>query len=192
MYRSHSTSASSVAREYVQDHGSGFGDANAAPGMVNRYRYPLWGVQHKTCCNGPMAYDPIGATMRGVRPAMRMRMSPHGPGPIFPRGGNLTSAQLVDPRVGSAAAEQRRWKGVPAGTPVAGVPPHQPPPPCPGRNNVVMNVVPGLGESATVANRGYLLGASESFADTPLQVPMATQFQPMTPPVYGTPIKQAF
>jgi len=179
--------SSVIARPPIPQHGAGFGNANASPGTVNKYRYPLWGVQHSTYCNGPVAYEPIGMTMRGSRPDMRLRMQPHGSGPLFPVNGRVTSAQITLPREVHEPSKRMR---LPRGTPVA--PRDVPPSPCPGRNNVVLNTVPGLGGSQYTASAGYLLGANESFNDARLQVPMAEQMVPMTPPVTGTPLSAAF
>lgn len=183
MYRNDHISSNSVI---ATQHGANFGNANAASAATCRHRYPIWGVQHRTACDAPMAYNPIGQTMHGVRPMMRARMATHGSGPIFPRDGSLTAMQITEPRVVSQGG--RSWHPVPQGTPVRTVPPS----PAPGRNDVVLNVVPGLGESTSVANRGYLLGANEIFTNVSLQVPMARLQQPFTSPTEGVALTEAF
>jgi len=180
------TYESGVARNPVPTHGFDFGFANAAPGAENRYRYPIWGMQHTDPCNGPMAYQVLGATMEGRRPYMRVRMNPHGSGPLFPIGGQVKSPQMMEPRIPPTTTAKKLPKGTPTGTATI------PPVPCPGRNNVVLNVVPGMVNGKKAVPRGFLVGASDSFDDQVLQVPMASPQMPMTPPVFGTPLTAAF
>lgn len=169
--------------------------------------YERWGVLHKTCCDGPTAYQPLGATRYGKRPTLTTKVPPsfYAGKPQDASVAALTKGASYNPPLMSFAnqagtgcavvsGENLSYAGktsVPLSHADSGYTGSAPPPPLapimpplvplkglgPSNTDVV------LGQTAQTNCDGCLVGANDLFED---QVPMYNAMQPFTAPVEGT------
>lgn len=162
--------------------------------------YAEWGVLHKTCCDGPCAYHPLGPTSKGERPTLTTHVPPssYAGRPQNASVSHLTKGAYFNPPLKSFAAQTGTSCAVVSGENVSyggdteTVSSSAPPPPPlapimpplvtldglgPSNSDVV------LGGSSQVDCDGCLVGASDLFEN---QVPMFSRMKPFTAPVEGT------
>jgi len=173
--------------------------------------YERWGVLHKTCCDGPCAYHPLGATRYGKRPTMTTKVPPsfYAGKPQNASVSNLVKGSSYNPPLMSFANQAGTGCAVVSGEYVSyagktsvplshadsGYTGSAPPPPLapimpplvplqglgPSNTDVV------LGKTSQTNCDGCLVGASDLFED---QVPMYSAMKPFTAPVEGTLLNQ--
>ena len=173
--------------------------------------YERWGVMHKTCCDGPCAYQPLGATRYGKRPTLTTKIPPsfYAGRPQDASVEGLTKGASYNPPLKAFANQQGTGCAVVSGenlsyaaktsvplshayagyTGAAAPPPLAPiMPPLVSLDSLgpsTTDVV--LGKSAQTDCDGCLVGANDLFED---QVPMYNAMQPFSGPVEGTLISQ--
>lgn len=188
------------------DAGTLIGTGGAKYGQVTD-TYERWGVLHKTCCDGPCAYQPLEATRYGKRPTLTTKVPPgfYAKNPQNASVENLAKGSSYNPPLMSFANQAGTGCAVVAGENVSytgnasvplshadsGYTGSAPPPPLapimppliplqglgPSNTDVV------LGKSAQTNCDGCLVGANDLFED---QVPMYSAMKPFTAPVEGT------
>lgn len=174
------------------DAGTLIGTGGAKYGQPCSY-YEQWGVLHKTCCDGPCAYQPLGATAQGVRPTLSTKVPPsfYAGQPQDASVATLTKGASCNAPLQAFANQAGTGCGVPLSHYASGYTGQPIPPPLapimpplvtldglgPSNTDVV------LGRTAQTNCDGCLVGASDLFDG---QVPMFSAMKPFTAPVEGT------
>lgn len=192
------------------DAGTLIGTGGAKYGQAS-HDYERWGVLHKTCCDGPCAYHPLGATAYGKRPTLTTKVPPsfYAGKPQNASVQSLVKGASYNPPLMSFANQAGTGCAVVSGDSLsyagktsvplshvdsgytgAAVPPPLAPimPPFVALDSLgPSNTSVILGKTAQTNCDGCLVGASDLFED---QVPMYNAMKPFTAPVEGSLVSQ--